>query len=90
MAKDLALGIAAIEQRIALLRRELGLAETFEFHFSKLKRPWREEFLRSLATHEWFYFSAVLNKAKLSGKGFQFPDPFYKYACGLAFQNAKP
>jgi hypothetical protein len=81
---------AAIEQRIALLRRELGLKEGFEFHFSKLKRVWREEFLRSLATYEWFYFSVVLNKAKLSGKGFQFPDPFYKYTCGLVFQNAKP
>jgi Protein of unknown function (DUF3800) len=31
----------------------------------------------------------VINKAKLSGKGFQFPDPFYKYTCGLVFQNAK-
>jgi hypothetical protein len=81
---------AAIEQRIALLRRELGLAEGFEFHFSKLKRAWREEFLRSLASYEWFYFSVVLNKSKLSGKGFQFPDPFYKYTCGLVFQNAKP
>jgi hypothetical protein len=80
----------AIEQRIALLRRELGLPEGFEFHFSKLKRAWRAEFLRSLATFEWFYFSVVLNKAKLTGKGFQFPDPFYKYTCGLVFQNAKP
>lgn len=81
---------AAIEQRIALLRRELGLKEGFEFHFSKLKRAWRELFLQSLASYEWFYFSVVLNKAKLSGKGFQFPDPFYKYTCGLVFQNAKP
>jgi len=81
---------AAIEQRIALLRCELGLADGFEFHFSKLKRAWREEFLRSLASYEWFYFSVVLNKAKLTGKGFQFPDPFYKYTCGLVFQNAKP
>ncbi|MBI5424364.1 MAG: DUF3800 domain-containing protein [Opitutae bacterium] len=80
----------AIEQRIALLRRELNLPDTFEFHFSKLKQAWREEFLRTLSRYEWFYFAVVLNKAKLTGKGFQFPDPFYKYTCGLVFQNAKP
>ncbi|HVU16940.1 MAG TPA: DUF3800 domain-containing protein [Candidatus Didemnitutus sp.] len=81
---------AAIDQRIALLRHELGLPEHFEFHFSKLKRAWREEFFRVLGTYQWFHFAVVLNKAKLTGKGFQFPDPFYKYTCSLVFQNAKP
>jgi len=81
---------AAVEQRIELLKRELNLPTGFEFHFSKLKSAWREAFLRAVAPYEWFYFSIVLNKAKLTGKGFQFPDPFYKYTCGLVFQNAKP
>lgn len=74
---------AAVEQRIELLKRELNLPAGFEFHFSKLKSTWREAFLRAVAPYEWFYFSIVLNKAKLTGKGFQFPDPFYKYTCGL-------
>jgi hypothetical protein len=81
---------AAVETRIELLKRELRLPPEFEFHFSKLKAAWREMFLQAVAPYEWFYFSIVLNKAKLTGKGFQFPDPFYKYTCGLVFQNAKP
>jgi hypothetical protein len=81
---------AAVEQRIALLKRELRLPDGFEFHFTKLKAAWREAFLRAVAPYEWFTFSIVINKARLTGKGFQFPDPFYKYTCGLVFQNAKP
>jgi hypothetical protein len=81
---------AALEKRIAALRSELHMPVGMEFHFSKLKAAWREAFLQAVASCEWFYFSVVLNKAKLTGKGFQFPDPFYKYTCGLVFQNAKP
>lgn len=81
---------AAVEQRIELLKRELRLPPGFEFHFTKLKAAWREAFLKAVAPYEWFYFSIVINKARLSGPGFQFPDPFYKYTCGLVFQNAKP
>ena len=81
---------SALEQRIELLKRELHIPAGMEFHFSKIKRAWREDFLRAVAPYDWFYFSVVINKAKLTGKGFQFPDPFYKYTCGLVFQNAKP
>jgi hypothetical protein len=81
---------AALEQRIILLRRELGLSADFEFHFSKLKAEWREEFLRAVSRFEWFSFTIVLNKSRLTGKGFQYPDSFYKYTFGLVFQNAKP
>jgi len=81
---------AAVEQRIRLLKRELRLPDHHEFHFSKLRAEWREAFLRAVSPYEWFYFSVVINKARLTGQGFQFPDPFYKYTCGLVFQNAKP
>jgi Protein of unknown function (DUF3800) len=47
-------------------------------------------YLKALASYEFFYFTIIINKAKLYGKGFQFPDPFYKYTCGLVFQTAKP
>lgn len=79
----------AVERRLALLRTELRLPETFEFHFSKLKTAWRKMFFQAVAPYKWVYFSVVLNKAKLTGKGFQFPDPFYKYTFNLVFQNAK-
>ncbi len=32
----------------------------------------------------------MINKAKLQGPGFKFKESFYKYACGLVFENAKP
>lgn len=80
----------AVEQRIELLKRELRLPPNFEFHFTQLKSAWREAFLKAVSPYEWFYFSIVINKAKLTGKGFNYADSFYKYACGLVFQNAKP
>jgi hypothetical protein len=80
----------ALEQRIVLLKRELGLSPNFEFHFSQLKGVWREEFLQAVSRYEWFSYTVVINKSLLTGKGFLFPDSFYKYTFGLVFQNAKP
>lgn len=80
----------AADQRIGLLKRELRFPGHFEFHFNKLRPDYREAFLKAVSPYEWFYFSIVLNKEKLSGKGFQFPDSFYKYTCSLVFENAKP
>jgi hypothetical protein len=80
----------AADQRIGLLKRELRFPDQFEFHFNKLRPDYREAFLKALSPYDWFYFSIIINKEKLTGKGFQFPDSFYKYTCGLVFENAKP
>lgn len=80
----------AADDRISLLRREQGLSETFEFHFSKMKPAHRRLFLSAIASYDFFYFGIVINKSKLTGPGFQFKESFYKYACGLIFENAKP
>lgn len=80
----------AADQRIGLLKRELRFPDHFEFHFNNLRPDFREAFLKAVSPYEWFYFSIVLNKEKLTGKGFQFPDSFYKYTCSLVFENAKP
>ncbi|HEY5298533.1 MAG TPA: DUF3800 domain-containing protein [Verrucomicrobiae bacterium] len=32
----------------------------------------------------------MINKRKLTSEGFKFKESFYKYACGLVFENAKP
>jgi len=80
----------AADQRICLLKRELRFPAHFEFHFNKLRPDYRQTFLKAVSPYDWFYFSIVINKEKLSGKGFQFPDSFYKYTCGLVFENAKP
>lgn len=80
----------ALDKRIGLLKREFGFNEKFEFHFHKLRADYRKLFLQEVAKYDFFCFGIVINKAKLTGKGFQFPDSFYKYACNLAFQNIKP
>lgn len=78
------------DDRIAALRRELGLHPGFEFHFSKLKQEWRELFLRVTGLFEFIYFSIVLDKAELSKRGYTKPRDLYRYACNLVFQAAKP
>lgn len=79
----------AADQRIGLLKRELRFPDHFEFHFNQLRPDYREAFLKAVSPYDWFYFSIVINKEKLTGKGFQFPDSFYKYTCSLVFENAK-
>jgi hypothetical protein len=78
------------EAGIVELRRALRLPDYFEFHFNKLCHDYREAFLRKVAAFESFYFSITINKAKLFGEGFKYPDSFYKWVCGLLFENAKP
>lgn len=80
----------ACDEAIKQLRESLGWRVDSEFHFSRLNREHRLRFLSHVAEFQFFYFSIVLNKAKLTGPGFQFKDPFNKYAVNLVFQNAKP
>lgn len=79
----------ACDQRIELLRRELGNGGE-EFKFSKLPGKKREAFFDAVAPYSFFYFGIAIQKARLYGKGFQFKESFYKYACSLVFENAKP
>jgi len=72
------------------LKRELGFPPYFEFHFNSLKPIYRKTFLEALAPYNFFYFGIVINKRKLTGPGFHFRESFYKYTCGLVFENAKP
>ena len=80
----------AIDLRIGLLRRELNLSQDYEFHFSKNKAIIRETFLKAVGKYDFFYFSIVINKKALYGEGFNYKESFYKYACSLVFENAKP
>lgn len=82
----------ACDQRITLLRKELRLPESYEFKFSKLRREQREAFLKAVIPYSFFYFGVVINKdpKKLYGEGFNVKESFYKYACSLVFENAKP
>lgn len=42
--------------------------------------------------YAFFYYGIVINKDpdKLYGDGFKIKESFYKYACSLVFENAKP
>jgi len=81
----------ACDQRIELLKRELGWDGKSEFHFKRNSDRVRRAFLKAVAPYNFFYYGIVINKdpGKLWGEGFRDKRSFYKYACGLVFQNAK-
>lgn len=82
----------ACDQRIDLLRKELRLPDGYEFKFQKMRRAHRETFLQAVLPYSFFYFGIIINKdpKKLFGEGFLLKESFYKYACSLVFENAKP
>lgn len=79
----------ACDKRIDLLKEELAIDSKFEFKFNKCKRDFRERFLKAVSLYNFFYFVIVINKRKLTGSGFRYKSPFYKYATSLVFKNAK-
>lgn len=82
----------ACDQRIELLKRELGwIGKPSEFHFKRNSDKVREAFLRAVSPYNFFYYGIVINKdpSKLYGDGFKNKGSFYKYACRLVFENAK-
>lgn len=80
---------AAADGSVDVIRNELKLSPRSEFKFNKLRDAGRRYFLQSVAAHDFVYFSVVVNKAKLTGPGFTFKEPFYKYVCSLAFNNCR-
>ena len=44
----------AADERIDLLRREMGLPNRFEFHFNKMKPDQRKQFLAVIAPYDFF------------------------------------
>lgn len=83
--------VLACDQRIKLLKKELGLPENYEFHFKRNSDKVRRGFLAAIAPYNFFYYGIVINKnpEKLWGDGFRNKESFYKYACGLVFENAR-
>lgn len=80
------------DQRIGLLRKELKISDSFEFHFADNSHKIRLAFLSAIQPYKFLYFSVVIDKSpeKLWGPGFQTKESFYKYACQMAFSNAMP
>lgn len=78
------------DTRISKLRQELSVQADFEFHFADTSPKKKAEFLKVISDFNFFYLTITVNKSALYGKGFKFPNSFYKYTCGLVFENAKP
>ena len=77
------------DSAVDAIRTILNLSDRTEFKFNKLNDKGRRYFLSSVSNHEFTYYSVVINKAKLTGKGFSFKEPFYKYVCQMAFNNCR-
>ena len=79
------------DQRIQLLKSEIGWSKMSEFHFKRNSHRVRESFLKAVAPYNFFYYGIVINKdpRKLWVERFRNKESFYKYACGLVFENAK-
>ena len=80
---------AACDQRITLLRHELGLTLNYEFHFHRNSNRVREAFFKAVLPYQFFYYGIIINKLKLFGEGFKNKESFYKYSSSLLFENAK-
>jgi hypothetical protein len=78
------------DERINLIRTEIGLSEHYEFHFSKSSKAVRCNFLKKIASFDFFYLAVVLNKPRLYSPGFQVKESLIKYTSRLVFENAKP
>ncbi len=79
----------ACDQRIELLKREQGWRG--EFHFYRNSDRVRREFLRAVAPYNFFYYGIVIDKhaSHFWKESFCDKHSFYKYTCGLVFENAK-
>ncbi len=80
----------ACNESINGLRATLGFDPRQEFKFNKCSREVRETFLRTVVPYQFQYHAVVLNKAELTGPGFQHKDSLYKFPIKLVFQNAQP
>jgi len=80
----------AADDRITLLRRELKRPAGFEFHFVHNSVDVRRKFFQAILPYNFFYFGYVIDKAQLNAVGLEQKEAFYKYACGLVFESAKP
>ena len=81
----------ACDQRIELLKKELGWTSASEFHFRHNSDKVRRRFLTAVAPYNFFYYGIVFNKdpRMLASEVFLDKKSFYKYACSLVFENAK-
>ncbi len=79
----------ACDSRIELLRKEIGWNPKDEFHFKNNSHRVKEKFLNAVSGFNFFYYGVVMDKKRLPKEVCKTKDAFYKYSCGLVFENAR-
>lgn len=77
------------EDRIRLLKKELGYPENQEFHYVNNSNRIREYFFKWVNSQNFFYYAFVLDKTKLWSESFKSKKSFYKYVAWWLLENAK-
>ncbi|MGH9844302.1 MAG: DUF3800 domain-containing protein [Blastocatellia bacterium] len=74
----------ACDDRITLLKRELGWSEDSEFHFKTNSNRVRRAFLEAVAPYNFFYYGIVIDKdpKRLDSDLFKNKLAFYKRKAG--------
>ena len=80
----------AADERISLLRHELHKPMDFEFYLAHNSDDIRRRFFAAVIPYNFFYFGYIIDKTQLLKAGIEQKEAFYKYACGLLFESAKP
>ena len=76
-------------KRIDLIKAELKLPKTYEFHYKKDSDRIKHEFIQKVAPYDFFYYWIVISKINLSLKHLQLRESFYNYVCSLLFEKVK-
>jgi len=81
----------ACQQAIEDLRSNLGLSPSYEFHFHDDSHETRLALLSTVAKQAFTCYTFTLDKAstRLTGGGFKFQSPTYKWVCKIAIENAE-
>ncbi len=81
----------ACDQRIQLLKKEIGWKSSEEFHFKRNSDRVRRSFLRAVTPYHFFYYGIVIDKERGNylEENFKSKKSFYEYVCGLLFEVAK-
>ena len=79
--------IERTERVIARLRERLGVKETFEFKFNKLKHEWREDFLKAVRYSPFRIRAMVVDKRILRSARLHKKGIFYNYFVGQVFKH---
>lgn len=71
------------------LRKSLSLKSNFEFHFVHCSHNKRIKFYTCVSKSVFHYWTITIDKTKIYGRGFNYKESFYKFACKLVFNNAR-